>query len=65
MTKFPPNHVPLAADLFHYMSGYATKLDGRSISPTEAMPVEMMTGLPVSAASRISGRSTISEEAIL
>lgn len=26
--------VPLAADLFHYMSGYATKLDGRSIAPT-------------------------------
>ncbi len=26
--------VPLAADLFHYMSGFSTKLDGRSISPS-------------------------------
>lgn len=29
------------------------------------MPVEMISGLPVLAASRISGRSVISEEAIL
>ncbi len=35
------------------------------ISPMEAMPVEMISGLPVAAASLISGRSTISEEAIL
>ena len=40
-------------------------LTAASISPTEAMPVEMMIGLPVPAASRIRGRSTISEEAIL
>ncbi|MEZ5060805.1 MAG: aldehyde dehydrogenase family protein [Solirubrobacterales bacterium] len=26
--------VPLAADLFHYMAGFATKLDGRTIAPT-------------------------------
>jgi len=26
--------VPLAADNFHYMSGWATKMDGRSISPS-------------------------------
>ncbi len=25
---------PLAADLFHYMAGFATKLDGRTIAPT-------------------------------
>ena len=36
-----------------------------SISPTVAMPVEMIIGLPVRATSRISGRSTISDEAIL
>ena len=36
-----------------------------SISPTDAMPVEMITGLPWLATRRMSGRSTISDDAIL
>ena len=36
-----------------------------SISASVAMPVEMIIGLPVSAISRISGRSTISDDATL
>ena len=35
------------------------------ISPSEAIPVEMMIGLPLLAAYRMSGRSTISLLAIL
>jgi len=36
-----------------------------SISATLAMPVEMISGLPVAATRRISGRSMFSKEAIL
>ena len=36
-----------------------------AISAASAMPVEMISGLPVAAARRISGVSTISNEAIL
>ena len=36
-----------------------------SISATVAMPVDMITGLPVDATLRINGRSVFSNEAIL
>jgi hypothetical protein len=36
-----------------------------STSPRVAIPVDMMIGLPVRATSRISGRSTISADAVL
>jgi phenylacetaldehyde dehydrogenase len=31
--------VPLAADLFHYMAGWATKIEGNSIKPAEQTPL--------------------------
>ena len=45
--------VPLAADLFHYMAGWATKIEGNTINISVPLHARAPTSTPTPCASRL------------